>query len=133
MLYLLDPDIEFAMLESIARTMVNYDTIEPFIIVGIGYQNQDLATMNAKEFLDQWTKNRARDYILLKCSKAKKILKVVIMNIVDLAISQLAALAKKKEDDVACGEIETHHPGYLSSQDTFYVGTLKGVGKVYLK
>jgi hypothetical protein len=28
----------------------------------------------------------------------------------------------------ACGEIETAHPGYLGSQDTFYVGTLKGCG-----
>ena len=45
--------------------------------------------------------------------------------------SQLAALEKKKEDDIACGEIETAHPGYLGSQDTFFVGTLKGVGRVY--
>ena len=28
-------------------------------------------------------------------------------------------------------EIETAHPGYLGSQDTFYVGTLKGVGRIY--
>ena len=34
-------------------------------------------------------------------------------------------------DDAAWGEIDTAHPGYLSSQDTFYVGTLKGVGRVY--
>ena len=45
--------------------------------------------------------------------------------------SQLAALEKKKEDDIACDEIETAHPGYLGSQDTFFVGTLKGVGRVY--
>jgi len=32
---------------------------------------------------------------------------------------------------VAAGEIETAHPGYLGSQDTFYVGTLKGVGRIY--
>lgn len=31
----------------------------------------------------------------------------------------------------ACGEIDTAHPGHLGSQDTFYVGTLKGVGRVY--
>ena len=31
----------------------------------------------------------------------------------------------------ACGEIETEHPGYLGSQDTFYVGTIKGVGRIY--
>lgn len=48
-----------------------------------------------------------------------------------LTESQLAALERKKEDDVACGEIETVHPGYLGSQDTFYVGILKGVGKIY--
>lgn len=29
------------------------------------------------------------------------------------------------------GEIETAHPGYLGSQDTFYVGNLKGVGRIY--
>jgi transposase InsO family protein len=48
-----------------------------------------------------------------------------------LTESQIIALERKKEDDVACGEIETMHPGYLGSQDTFYVGTLKGVGRVY--
>ena len=48
-----------------------------------------------------------------------------------LTESQLAALEKKKDDDLACGEIETSHPGYLGSQDTFYVGTLKGVGRIY--
>ena len=48
-----------------------------------------------------------------------------------LTESQVAALEKKKEDDLVCGEIETAHPGYLGSQDTFYVGTLKGVGRVY--
>ena len=48
-----------------------------------------------------------------------------------LTEAQVAALEKKREDDEACGEIETAHPGYLGSQDTFYVGTLKGVGRIY--
>lgn len=48
-----------------------------------------------------------------------------------LTEAQVAALEKKKFDDEACGEIDTAHPGYLGSQDTFYVGTLKGVGRVY--
>ena len=48
-----------------------------------------------------------------------------------LTDSQIAALERKKLDDEACGEIETHHPGYLDSQDTFYVGNLKGVGRIY--
>ena len=48
-----------------------------------------------------------------------------------LTEAQVQALEKKKLDDEACGEIETAHPGYLGSQDTFYVGTLKGVGRVF--
>lgn len=45
--------------------------------------------------------------------------------------AQIAALEKKKQDDIASGEIETMHPGYLGAQDTFYVGNLKGVGRIY--
>ncbi len=48
-----------------------------------------------------------------------------------LSDEQVAALERKREDDQACGEIETAHPGYLGSQDTFYVGNLKGVGRIY--
>ncbi|MGX3067119.1 IS481 family transposase [Ursidibacter arcticus] len=48
-----------------------------------------------------------------------------------LTENQVQALERKKEDDMASGEIETAHPGYLGSQDTFYVGTLKGVGRIY--
>lgn len=48
-----------------------------------------------------------------------------------LTEAQVQALERKKDDDLACGEIETAHPGYLGSQDTFYVGTIKGVGRIY--
>ncbi|MDW0671019.1 DDE-type integrase/transposase/recombinase, partial [Mannheimia haemolytica] len=48
-----------------------------------------------------------------------------------LSETQVQALERKKEDEIACGEIETVHPGYLGSQDTFYVGNLKGVGRIY--
>jgi transposase InsO family protein len=48
-----------------------------------------------------------------------------------LTEAQVQALERKKQDDEAAGEIETAHPGYLGSQDTFYVGTLKGVGRIY--
>ena len=48
-----------------------------------------------------------------------------------LTESQVKALERKKLDDEACGELDTAHPGYLGSQDTFYVGTFKGVGRVY--
>lgn len=44
---------------------------------------------------------------------------------------QLRALEKQKVQKEALGEIETLFPGYLGSQDTYYVGNLKGVGKIY--
>ena len=48
-----------------------------------------------------------------------------------LTEAQVVALERKQDDDVAVGEIETAHPGYLGIQDTFYVGTIKGVGRIY--
>lgn len=48
-----------------------------------------------------------------------------------LTEDQVAALEKAKQEKEAHGEIETEHPGYLGSQDTFYVGTIKGVGRIY--
>lgn len=48
-----------------------------------------------------------------------------------LTEAQLAALEKAKADKEAHGEFESEHPGYCVAQDTFYVGTLKGVGRVY--
>ena len=48
-----------------------------------------------------------------------------------LTEGQIIALEKAKDDKEAHGEIETEHPGYLGAQDTFYVGTLKGVGRIY--
>lgn len=50
---------------------------------------------------------------------------------IELNDAQIAALEKKAHDDETCGEIETSHPGYLGSQDTFYVGNLKGVDRIY--
>ena len=45
---------------------------------------------------------------------------------------QLAALEKaKQEKNISIDEIDTQHPGYLVSQDTFYVGYIKGVGRIY--
>jgi len=48
-----------------------------------------------------------------------------------LTEAQVTALERKKEEDQAKGEIETFHPGYLGAQDTYYVGMIKGVGKIY--
>lgn len=48
-----------------------------------------------------------------------------------LTESQIIALEKAKQEKEAHGEIETYHPGYLGAQDTYYVGYIKGVGKIY--
>lgn len=48
-----------------------------------------------------------------------------------LSEEQVKALEKAKEEKEAHGEIETEHPGYLLGQDTYYVGTIKGVGRIY--
>ena len=48
-----------------------------------------------------------------------------------LTEAQVIAMERKKEKQEAHGEIETEHPGYLGAQDTYYVGTIKGVGRIY--
>lgn len=48
-----------------------------------------------------------------------------------LTEEQLKMLEKAKLEKEAHGEIETEHPGYLGAQDTYFVGTMKGVGRIY--
>jgi transposase len=48
-----------------------------------------------------------------------------------LTEAQLAALEKAKANKEAHGEFESECPGYCGAQDTFYVGTMKGVGRIY--
>ena len=47
-----------------------------------------------------------------------------------LTEEQLRALEKAKDEKESHGEIESLHPGYLGAQDTYYAGTLKGVGRI---
>ena len=74
-----------------------------------------------------WVRNNLENFK----KRLKAIEEKVASEGIILSDSQVAALEKKKTDDEACGEIETSHPGYLGSQDTFYVGNLKGVGRIY--
>ncbi len=48
-----------------------------------------------------------------------------------LSESQVIALENQKEVRQSEGEIETLHSGFLFGQDTYYVGYIKGVGKIY--
>jgi hypothetical protein len=47
-----------------------------------------------------------------------------------LTEARVTALEKAKADKEAHGEFVSECPGYCGAQDTFYVGTLKGVGRV---
>ena len=48
-----------------------------------------------------------------------------------LTESQVAALEKAKSEKEAHGEFESECPGYCGAQDTFYVGNMKRVGRIY--
>jgi len=51
---------------------------------------------------------------------------------IDLTAEQIAAI-EKANPCFRERHVESSRPGELLAQDTFYVGTLKGVGKVYLQ
>jgi len=74
-----------------------------------------------------WLRNDLNNFKL----RLKALEKKVANDGIILTDAQISALERKKHDDEFSGEIETHHPGYLGSQDTFYVGHLKGVGRIY--
>ena len=48
-----------------------------------------------------------------------------------LTEAQVVALEKAKTEKETHGEFESEHPGYCGAQDTFYVGNMKGVGRIY--
>src|ERR1700761_278420 len=48
-----------------------------------------------------------------------------------LTETQVVALEKAKTEKEVHGEFESECPGYCGAQDTFYVGNMKGVGRIY--
>jgi transposase InsO family protein len=48
-----------------------------------------------------------------------------------LTEAQMIALERSRQEKEAHGEIETECPGYLGAQDTYFVGTIKGIGRIY--
>ena len=74
-----------------------------------------------------WLRHRLQTFRLRLAALEKKAAEEGLL----LTEAQVAALERKREEQQECGEIETAHPGYLGSQDTFYVGNMKGVGRIY--
>jgi hypothetical protein len=48
-----------------------------------------------------------------------------------LTEQQVRAMEEAKQEKEAHGEIETSHLGCLGAQDTYYVGTIKSIGRIY--
>jgi len=72
-----------------------------------------------------------RHQLETKALRLKRLEKWSAENSNVLTEPQVQALEGAKEEKQAHGEIETHHPGFLLGQDTYYVGYIKGVGKIY--
>ena len=66
-----------------------------------------------------------------KALRLKRLEKWSAENTAVLTESQVQALEEAKLEKEAHGEIESHHPGFLLGQDTYYVGYIKGIGKIY--
>ena len=134
---------ELALLDESKQKPLPQNRVAPEVeraVVAIAIENPALGQVRASNELKKkgilvspggvrgvWKRNDLETFKKrLKALEAK----VAQDNIV-LTEEQLVAMEKSKKEKEAHGEIETEHPGYLGAQDTYYVGTIKGVGRIY--
>jgi len=74
---------------------------------------------------------QATVYNVLKRHKLnKKIDRLLALEDIPAKI-KIGPILQRKLDDIALPRIDTYYSGYLISVDTFYVCTLKGIGRIY--
>lgn len=72
-----------------------------------------------------------RHNLQVKALRLKRLEKWAAENTDVLTESQVQALEDAKKEREAHGEVESPHPGFLLAQDTCYIGSIKGVGRIY--
>lgn len=72
-----------------------------------------------------------RHKLQIKSLRLKRLEQWAAGNTNILTESQVQALEDAKEEQQSQGEIESPHPGFLVARDTYYIGYIKGVGKIY--
>ena len=72
-----------------------------------------------------------RHNLQLKSLRLKRLEAWAAENANILTESQVKALEEAKEEKEVYGEVESPHPAFLVAQDTCYIGTIKGVGRIY--
>lgn len=72
-----------------------------------------------------------RHKLQIKSLRLKRLEQWAADNANILTENQVQALEDAKEEQQLHGEVESPHPGFLIAQDTYYIGYIKGVGKIY--
>jgi transposase InsO family protein len=116
--------------EEIEQAILDYTLEQP--TYGCLRVSQELALrgvlVSAKGVRGVWLRNN----LTTKHQRLLRLEEVVKERKIELTEDQIDAL-EKFDPEFRERHIETHHTGFLVAVDTFFVGTLKGVGRVYLQ